>query len=641
MIETLAEVDIHGIAERHLVKYHPSPIAWEDQVVYFLLPDRFSDGQEMCYRDIDGKVVTTGKTPMYRLDDTNEIKTDDEKKAWREAGVKWVGGKIKGITSKIGYLKRLGVTAIWVGPIFKQVAFQETYHGYGIQNYLEVDPCLGTIEDFQEMVNTAHANDIYVILDIILNHTGDIFSYTQDAGRCPEKEGKSTCWTGERYPVAGFNNAFGDPSIPFKSQPQVTWPNDAVWPREFQEPSFYTQKGKMKNGYYCPEYVEADFFDLKDITLGYGDVAHYSTSPALQALTEVYKYWIALTDIDGYRIDTVKHMDKGAVRYFTQMIHEFAQSLGKENFYLIGEIAGSREYAFHILDETGVDAALGIADAQDKLEYLVKGERNPDDYFGLFTNSILVGKESHAWFRDKVVTQIDDHDQIRKGDNKARFAAYLDPEKAKPLALNAIALNVMTLGIPCIYYGTEQGFDGKGHNDSQNDSADRYIREAMFGGEFGAFRSHHRHFFNEDNWIYQEVAKIMDIRKRRLTLTRGRQYLRPISGNGIDFGFPTKYGDKMQSIVPWSRIMVDEEILLALNTNQDQSSHAWVIVDSALHKAGDKFRCTYSSIDKSKIGETITVEERDCKATDGTKCKAVKMTVPACGFVIYEKVLTH
>lgn len=624
MIETLAQVNLHSIAQNK--SYHPSPIAWEDQVIYFLLPDRFSDGNEIGYRDIQGKVVTRGQTPMYQKNDKNEIKTEDEKSAWRDAGVTWVGGKIKGITSKMGYLKRLGVTTIWVGPIFKQVEFQQTYHGYGIQNYLEVDPHLGTIEDFQEMVKTAHANGIYVILDIILNHVGDIFSYKSDAGHCPSENGTTPCWDGSRYPVAGFNNAFGQPSIPFESKPEVRYPNDAVWPREFQEPSFYTQKGYMKNGDYCPEYVEADFSDLKDITLGWGNVENYTISPALQALTEVYKHWIALTDIDGFRIDTVKHMDKGAVRYFAQMIHEFAQSIGKENFYLIGEIAGSRSYAFHILDETGVDAALGIADVQDKLEYLVKGDRNPSDYFSIFTNSILVGKESHAWFRNKVITQIDDHDQIVKGNNKARFSAHVNPEKAQPLALNAIALNALTLGIPCIYYGTEQLFDGEGGND-------RYIREAMFGGEFGAFRSRHRHFFNEDNWLYQEVAKILEIRKNYKTLTRGRQFLRPISGNGIDFGLPTKFGDEMRSIIPWSRIMVDEEILLAINTDQNQPSRAWVTVDAALHNVGDKFRCVYSSTDKSKIGETLTVEARNGKA--------VEMTVPACGFVIYTKAVKH
>ena len=72
-------------------------------------------------------------------------------------------------------------------------------------------------------------------------------------------------------------------------------------------------------------------------------------------------------------------MDLGAGRYFASVIHEFAQTLGKENFYLIGEITGGRQRAYQTLEETGLDAALGIDDIPDKLEYLLKGYRDPTD----------------------------------------------------------------------------------------------------------------------------------------------------------------------------------------------------------------------------------------------------------------------
>ena len=114
-------------------------------------------------------------------------------------------------------------------------------------------------------------------------------------------------------------------------------------------------------------------------------------SSGLETLTAAYKYWIAYADLDGFRVDTVKHMEKGATRYFASVIHEFAHSIGKENFYLIGEITGGRERAFETLEETGLD------DFPDKLEYLVKGYRDPADYFNLFRNSLLVHKESHVW----------------------------------------------------------------------------------------------------------------------------------------------------------------------------------------------------------------------------------------------------
>ena len=119
----------------------------------------------------------------------------------------------------------------------------------------------------------------------------------------------------------------------------------------------------------------------------------YRPSAALKAITQCYRYWIAYADLDGFRVDTVKHMDLGATRYFTSVINEFAVSLGKENFYLIGEITGGRARAVDTMEVTGLSAALGIDDVQDKLEYLVKGQRNPVDYFDLFRNSTLVGKE--------------------------------------------------------------------------------------------------------------------------------------------------------------------------------------------------------------------------------------------------------
>jgi glycosidase len=603
-------------------EFHPSPAAWEDQTLYFLMLDRFSDGKEDGYKDIHGNPVS-GSTPLYRNENKgNAVKTEADARLWREAGRKWAGGDLKGLTSKIGYLKRLGVTAVWVSPIFKQVSFKETYHGYGIQNFLEVDPHFGTKDDLKEMVRVAHENGIYVILDIILNHSGDVFRYRPEFCCCRKGESSFPCWNGTQFEAQGFNNAYGEPVIEFKpvgpDEEAEVWPNGAIWPKEFQQPEIFSRKGAIKNWDHYPEYLEGDFFDLKDLMLGTGDVDHYRDYPALRALIDVYKYWIAEADFDGFRVDTVKHMDPGAVRYFAGAIHEFAQSIGKEKFYLIGEITGDRRHAFHILEITGIDAALGIADIPDKLEYMVKGYRNPIEYFSNFRNSLLVDKESHTWFNNKVVTMFNDHDNIRQGDYKSRFCA---DEGGAGQVLNALALNVTTLGIPCIYYGTEQCFDGHGGDD-------RYIREAMFGGGFGAFRSKERHFFNEDTFVYRELAEILQIRKEKIPLRRGRQYLRPISGDGVHFGLPEMVGGRIRSIIPWSRIFSNKEILVLINNDYENSKTAWVTVDHNLHRAGDRMRCIYSSQDKSRIGQEVTVEERNGKS--------VKITAPACEFAIYE-----
>ncbi len=606
----LADLDWKPLLGR---SFHPSPLAWEDQMLYFLLPDRFSDGKERDYQDIAGNAVTSGTTPLFsrNKDFENAIQTTADAQNWRDAGGVWVGGTLQGLTSKLGYLRRMGVTALWVGPIFKQVAFQATYHGYGVQNFLDVDPHFGTREDLKTLVKTAHDNGIYVILDIILNHSGDVFSYAN---------GNPT-WTGAVYPVQGFNDAKGNPTLPFRPldllQFPSAWPDAAVWPAEFQNSGIFTRKGAIQNWDNDPEYLEGDFFDLKDIDLGLGDPDSFSPMAGLDALCEVYKFWMAFADLDGYRVDTVKHMGDGPTRYFASVMHEFAQSIGKENFLLVGEVTGGRVKAFNTVESTGIDAALGIDDVQDKLEYLIKGYRNPIDYFDLFRNSLQVQKDSHVWFRNKVVTMIDDHDQIRKGNNKARFCANDQGEK---LILSAIALNLCTLGIACVYYGSEQAFDGAGGND-------RYIREAMFGAGFGAFRSRNRHFFDEWNPIYIELAKIVKIREREITLRRGRQYLRQVSGDGIGFGFPFILGSRMRSVVAWSRLFVDQEILLAVNTDPDQPSSAWVTIDNDLHRAGDSLTCIYST-DSTSIGGPVLVAPKNGKA--------VRLTVPAGGFAIYK-----
>ena len=156
------------------------------------------------------------------------------------------------------------------------------------------------------------------------------------------------------------------------------------------------------------------------------------------------------------------------------------------------------------------------------------------------------------------------------------------------LASAALAVNTLTLGIPCVYYGSEQGFDGQGGND-------RYIREAMFGGAFGPFRSRDRHRFDETNPVFTEAATLLAIRAEEITLRRGRQYLRQISGDGLGFGFPCSFNGLITSIVAWSRILATREIVCAVNTDRSSWQTAWVTIDAGLHAVGDRFMYRHRS----------------------------------------------
>jgi glycosidase len=616
--KSLSELDLRAlIASR---QYFPSPSHWEDEVIYFLMLDRFSDGKENRYRDNRGSLVTGGATPPFTAaDNGNAVGTEADAARWREAGTRFVGGTLSGLESKLGYLQRLGVTAVWISPIFKQVAADNSYHGYGIQDFLDVDPHFGTREDLRRLVATAHGMGIRVILDVILNHSGDVFRY----------EDGDPVWTGQTFAVRGFRDAQGVPGLPFGpvdlAAHPAAFPDGAIWPSEFHREGVFTREGRIRNFDFFPEFADGDFFALKDlhhgerrVIGGVDRIDDYAVSPTLRHLCQVYKFWIAFADIDGFRLDTVKHMDPGAARFFASVMHEFAQTLGKDDFYVIGEITGGREFAVDRLEVTGLDAALGISDERVKMTGLAKGDLDPAEYFDLFRNSLQVGKDSHVWFRDKIVTSVDDHDHVDQGDRKHRFCAG----GFAKLALPALALNATTLGIPCIYYGTEQCLDGEGGGDG----ADRYIREAMFGGEFGAFRSRNRHVFDEDQSVYRELAKVHAVRRQHLPLRRGRQYLRQISGNGVDWGFPHRLGSRLRSIVAWSRIFDDVEMLCAINTDPDKATTAFVTIDNDLHAARDRLTCLYST-DATDIGRRL-----DVQAKNG---KAISLTVPPAGFVVY------
>jgi Alpha amylase, catalytic domain len=152
-------------------RYLGSPEDWRDEVLYFLLVDRFSDGGEDTRPLLDrgnrwvARPNATDGTP-WRWD------------RWAESGAnRWQGGTLAGVASKLPYLQQLGVTALWLSPIFKQRGHLDTYHGYGAQDFLDVDPRLGSRQDLVHLCAAAHQRGMRIILDIIFNHSGKNWNY--------------------------------------------------------------------------------------------------------------------------------------------------------------------------------------------------------------------------------------------------------------------------------------------------------------------------------------------------------------------------------------------------------------------------------------------------------------------------------
>jgi glycosidase len=639
--KSLQEVDFASLTRR---TFTPSPAAWEDQVLYFLLLDRFSDGQERDgYRDNEGRPVQTGATPPYRPEDPGRV----DYETWLRGGNAWQGGTLRGLKSKLGYLRRLGVTALWVSPIFRQVAFEPSYHGYGVQNFLDVDPHFGTREEFRDFVKAAHDQGIYIILDIIAHHTGNVFSYAADRYMTHDPASgrwyNDPRWDGKPYAVQGFNDREGRPTLPYDAPDgarlEGAWPDGAVWPREFQRPHLFLHKGHIVNWDHFPEYAEGDMFGLKTLDIWVQWNGQYrQASSALACLILVYCFWIAYADIDGFRIDAAKHMGMESLRVFCDVIREFTQGIGKERFLLVGEVGGGREHAWDVVEKTGLDAALGIDDVPGKLERMVTGYAEPAEYFSVFRNWVLdePAGPGHRWYRNQVVTLVDDHDQVRKGFAKQRFCG---DGRFRDLAFNVMAVQLTTMGIPCIYYGqlttmgipciyygSEQGFDSGG----RPNGSDLVLRESMFGGKFGGLCTQGRHFFNEDGDLYRALAALIDLRQKSLPLRRGRQVFHRISGDGVNFGLPRLLGERMRSLVSWSRLFTDREVLVAINTDEAQPVTAYSTVAPTFRVEGDQFHQAFWHAPKAAEPppSSLTVERRN-------GLLAVRMTLPPAGFVIY------
>lgn len=558
-------------------RVYPSPCGWRDQILYFLLPDRFSDGNE-------------SQRPLFDRTAPERFHARD-RRAWMEGGRRFQGGTINGIRSKLDYLQGLGVTTLWLGPVWKQRPDLDTYHGYGIQNFLDIDPRFGTRQDLRNLIDAAHDRGMYVLLDAIYNHTGNNWFYR--ANGTPQSMVPYRFQP--PYPFAGWRSRTGE-CVPDINRSML---DDGVRPAEFQNLDWYNRAGSIGNWDPLPgesildpnaEFRRGDFFDMKDLDLGRNDV--------LSAVINVYQYWIALTDCDGLRIDAVKHVPREASRCFSGAIHEYADAIGKDNFLLLGEVTGGDEMASDYLEILGldIDAVLDIGVPTSILAGMVKGFTPPSDFFNQFIPDGQRILSSHRETGRYHVSILDDHDMV--GRTKNRFAAHNNTPYRYQQVAHAVGTQLTTLGTPCIYYGTEQAFDGtQDRQDPQIDPGfeNRYIRESMFGGTFGAFETNGCHFFDPNNPAYLRIAAIARIRNRRNdqiggALRRGRQYLRETSIQGRPFSIPGP-----GELIGWSRILFNQEVLIVLNTNGAQNRSADIAVHGPFHIANPRMTFLYNS----------------------------------------------
>jgi glycosidase len=551
----------------------PSPPDWRDQWIYFLMLDRFNNSIS---------------PPKHQPFDDPQF-------------FGFQGGAFAGVQQQVPYIKSLGAGAIWLTPVLRNFGFdKQTYHGYGIHDFLRAEPRFATNpanadNELRDLVDAAHQAGLYVIFDIVLNHTGDAFAYQCQQGDvvCIGSQGAKASFSNQIQPVL-WRDANGVPTFPIvESIPNP--PVDAVvWPSELQHNGFFRRQGTGSD-------VIGDFESLKQTR---------TEDPTLQqALIRSYQYVIARFDCDGFRIDTLRYLQGGLPRLFGNAIREFALSVGKKNFFTFGEVFDQNaedDIARFIGRNTsdsgdlvGVDAALDYP-LEFTLPSVLKGFAPPSSVSDMYQRRKAIEApivSSHGDATRFFVTFLDNHD-LKK---RFYYVNPANPHQFDDQLTMGIACLFALQGIPCVYYGTEQGLHGIGSDDPA-------VREALWGKPGTPFDQSHP--------FYQGIQSVARVRAAHPALRYGRQYVRPISGDGNVFGTsPFAPG-----VLAFSRILSDEEVVVACNTSTRDKAVMFSIVDGTLNQPGDALDILYSNksaptkpgpVAVLGVGGTLTVHEVD------------------------------
>ncbi|MEO6264300.1 MAG: alpha-amylase family glycosyl hydrolase [Luteimonas sp.] len=432
---------------------------WRDQVVYFLMIDRFDDG------DPDNNDQGAG-----------EFDPAD--------GAKYSGGDLRGVARRIDYIRGLGATTVWITP---PVANQwwnvrgrfSGYHGYWAENFTKVDAHYGTLDDYKALSRALHAAGLYLIQDVVLNHTANFFAY----------EGG---WSA------------GDPAAHFVLHPDSrgrSAPSQPPFDRnDARDP------GQRAAGIYHWTPDIADFsVRAQELTFQLAGLDDLNTeNPVVRrALRASYGDWIREVGVDGFRVDTAFHVP---VDYFADFLHaddadapgilRVAQQTGRRDFHVFGEGFGTdkpygnaqaRKLDGYMRTPGGLPAMLNFPLYGTLGDVFARGR--PTAELGYRIGSMMA---LHA--RPQLMpTFVDNHDVDR-------FLAG-----GSQAGLRQALLAIMTLpGIPTVYYGTEQGFTAQ--------------RAAMFAGGHG---SAGRDRFDTAAPLYRFLQRAIALRREHRLFSRG------------------------------------------------------------------------------------------------------------------------
>ncbi|MFJ5093652.1 pullulanase-type alpha-1,6-glucosidase [Streptomyces sp. NPDC088557] len=489
---------------------------------YFVLPDRFANGDPSNDRGgLTGSRTRTGFDPA-------------------DKGF-YQGGDLKGLTRRLDYIKGLGTTAIWMAPIFKNRPVQGEgkdasagYHGYWITDFTQVDPHFGTNDDLKKLIAAAHAKGMKVFFDVITNHTADTVDYAEKEygyrpkGAYPylDKDGRPF----DDRATAGKVDADSFPYTPVeKANTKVpAWLND---------PTMYHNRGDSTWAGESTEY--GDFVGLDDLWTERPEV--------VEGMKRIYEKWVRDFEIDGFRVDTVKHVDLDFWTQWATALDAYAKKRGREDFFMFGEVySADTAVTAPYVTRGRLDATLDFP-FQDAARAFASQGAGADRLAKVFA-------EDYRYTTDKAnayeqVTFLGNHDM-------GRFGSFLkqdnpDASDAELLDRDRLANELMFLsrGNPVIYSGDEQGYTGAG--------GDKDARQPLFASraadyldddQIGTDRTHATDAYDTGHPLYRSIAALSKLTREHPALRDGIQRERYAEGSVYAFS-RTDAGDRTEYLV--------------------------------------------------------------------------------------------
>ncbi|MEU0085336.1 pullulanase-type alpha-1,6-glucosidase [Streptomyces sp. NPDC006274] len=485
---------------------------------YFVLPDRFANGDPKNDRGgLTGSRLETGYDPT-------------------DKGF-YQGGDLKGITEKLDYIKGLGTTAIWMAPIFKNQPVQGEgkdasagYHGYWITDFTQVDPHFGTNADLEKLVDKAHAKGMKVFFDVITNHTADVVDYKEKSYDYLS-EGAFPYLTKDGVPFDDSDYADGSKRFPrvdtdsFPRTPVVPEDKkDLKVPSWLNDPTMYHNRGDST---FAGESSEnGDFVGLDDLWTERPEV--------VEGMAKIYQRWVRDFGIDGFRIDTVKHVNTEFWTQWATALDAYAAKRGRDDFFMFGEVySADPAITSKYVTEGRLDATLDFPFQDAARAYASQGA-SAEKLANLFAQDYrYTTGRANAY---ESVPFLGNHDMGRFG----MFLAQDNPEAgdAELLARYQLANELMFLsrGNPVVYYGDEQGYAGAG--------GDKDARQTLFASktadyldddQLGTDRTHAADAYDTSHPLYRQIAALAKLTRAHPALRDGIQEQRYAEGSVYAF----------------------------------------------------------------------------------------------------------